>query len=87
MKHVRSLMIGGLILGLASCWLLAALAAAGVTPARVEETMRLSAQPGPTPFECPRNCAGARAMGLTAVQAAQCPRLDRDHDGVACYGD
>lgn len=38
-------------------------------------------------FVCPRNCDGARAMGLTAQQAATCPGLDRDRDGVACYGD
>ena len=38
-------------------------------------------------FTCPRNCAGAVAAGLTAQQAATCPGLDRDHDGVACYGD
>jgi hypothetical protein len=35
---------------------------------------------------CPRNCEGARAMGLSPQQAAQCG-LDRDGDGVACYGD
>lgn len=38
-------------------------------------------------FVCPRNCDGAVAMGLSPQQAATCPRLDRDHDGVACYGD
>jgi hypothetical protein len=42
------------------------------------------AQPG---FVCPRNCDGAVAMGLSAQQAASCPGLDRDKDGVACYGD
>jgi hypothetical protein len=42
---------------------------------------------GPTSFICPKNCDGAIAMGLTAQQAATCPGLDRDHDGVACYGD
>nr|MCU0496938.1 SH3 domain-containing protein [Anaerolineae bacterium] len=41
---------------------------------------------GPTSFSCPSNCEGARAMGLTAEQAARCG-LDRDGDGVACYGD
>lgn len=35
----------------------------------------------------PRNCATAVAMGLSAVQAAQWSHLDRDSDGVACYGD
>lgn len=38
-------------------------------------------------FTCPSNCDGARAMGLTASQAATCPGLDRDGDGVACYDD
>jgi len=42
---------------------------------------------GPIEFTCPRNCDEARAMGLTAQQAAQCSHLDRDGDGVACYGD
>lgn len=37
-------------------------------------------------FQCPRNCDGARAAGLSAQQAASCG-LDRDGDGVACYGD
>jgi uncharacterized protein YraI len=35
---------------------------------------------------CPDNCSQARAWGLTASEAAACG-LDRDHDGVACYGD
>ena len=35
----------------------------------------------------PANCAEAVAMGLTDVQAAQWDHLDRDGDGVACYGD
>jgi hypothetical protein len=35
----------------------------------------------------PENCDEAVAMGLTAQQAAQWPHLDRDKDGVACYGD
>ena len=35
----------------------------------------------------PDNCAEAVAMGLTAQQAAQWSHLDRDNDGVACYGD
>ncbi len=37
-------------------------------------------------FTCPSNCDGAVAMGLSAAQAASCG-LDRDGDGVACYGD
>lgn len=35
----------------------------------------------------PGNCATAVAMGLSPQQAAQWPHLDRDKDGVACYGD
>lgn len=35
----------------------------------------------------PENCDEAVAMGLSAVQAAQYDHLDRDKDGVACYGD
>lgn len=35
----------------------------------------------------PDNCAEAVAMGLTAQQAGQWSHLDRDNDGVACYGD
>jgi hypothetical protein len=35
---------------------------------------------------CPRNCTEAVAWGYTAEQAAACG-LDRDGDGVACYGD
>lgn len=37
-------------------------------------------------FECPANCTEAKARGVSAVQAAGCG-LDRDGDGVACYGD
>lgn len=39
------------------------------------------------PSRRPQNCTDARAMGLTAEQAAQWDHLDRDDDGVACYGD
>jgi hypothetical protein len=35
----------------------------------------------------PANCAEAVAWGYTAQQAAQWSHLDRDGDGVACYGD
>lgn len=35
----------------------------------------------------PDNCTEAVAMGLTDVQAGQYSHLDRDDDGVACYGD
>jgi hypothetical protein len=36
------------------------------------------------PLACPRNCAEARALGFSPQQAAQCPNLDGDRDGVAC---
>ena len=35
----------------------------------------------------PDNCDEAVAMGLSAQEAAQYDHLDRDGDGVACYGD
>lgn len=35
----------------------------------------------------PDNCEEARAMGLSEREAAQWDHLDRDNDGVACYGD
>lgn len=36
----------------------------------------------------PRNCDTAKSYGLDAATIASCwPHLDRDHDGVACYGD
>lgn len=58
-------------------------------PVQVQSTAPLPQinQSAPSGFTCPRNCDGARAMGLTAEQAATCPGLDRDRDGVACYGD
>ncbi len=37
--------------------------------------------------QCPANCTEAVALGWTARQAARCSHLDRDGDGVACYGD
>lgn len=43
--------------------------------------------PAPPAVRRPANCAEAVAMGLSAVEAAQWPHLDRDKDGVACYGD
>jgi hypothetical protein len=45
--------------------------------------------PTPTPkLSCPLNCQTAIARGMSDEQAAfQCPKLDEDHDGVACYGD
>lgn len=39
------------------------------------------------PARRPNNCADARAMGLNASQAGSWSHLDRDGDGVACYGD
>lgn len=43
-------------------------------------------QPAVQPKTCPRNCDEAKKMGLSPQEAAACG-LDRDHDGVACYGD
>ncbi|GEM_PF-6817333 len=42
---------------------------------------------GPTALPRPSNCAEAVEWGYTAEQAAQWSHLDRDNDGVACYGD
>jgi hypothetical protein len=42
---------------------------------------------GSTTSQRPGNCSTAVAMGLSAQQAAQWSHLDRDGDGVACYGD
>jgi uncharacterized protein YgiM (DUF1202 family) len=50
-------------------------------------------QPPPVVDVCsqyarPSNCDTAVTYGLSAAQVAACwPHLDRDHDGVACYGD
>lgn len=42
--------------------------------------------PAPT-YERPRNCATAVAYGLGEAEIAQrWPHLDRDKDGVACFG-
>ena len=41
----------------------------------------------PTALARPRNCAQAVEWGYTAQQSAQWSHLDRDGDGVACYGD
>lgn len=38
------------------------------------------------PSDCPSTCAQAVAQGLSPEQSAACG-LDRDQDGVACYGD
>lgn len=37
--------------------------------------------------EVPSSCAEARRMGLSARAAGRYSHLDRDGDGVACYGD
>lgn len=47
----------------------------------------VATQGGSTTQQVPRNCDEAVAMGLTAQEAAQWSHLDRDNDGVACYGD
>lgn len=44
------------------------------------------AAPQQQTFTCPANCDEAVARGLSASQAASCG-LDRDGDGVACYGE
>lgn len=54
-------------------------------PAPVVEQPAAPAAPANTAR--PRNCDEAVAWGLTPEQAAQWPHLDRDKDGVACYGD
>jgi hypothetical protein len=54
----------------------------------VEQSAAVVEQPAATGNTVrPANCTEARAMGLTAEQAAQWSHLDRDKDGVACYGD
>jgi hypothetical protein len=50
-----------------------------------EVTPPVQSQP-PAQNTCPRNCTEAVAWGYSAEQAAACG-LDRDGDGVACYGD
>jgi hypothetical protein len=35
---------------------------------------------------CPKSCSECVKKGWSAQQCGQCPNLDRDHDGVACYG-
>ena len=63
-----------------------------IAPQSVRFTPRPS--PSPTPTEAssnnnrrPDNCSQARAWGLTAREAGRWSHLDRDGDGVACYGD
>lgn len=59
------------------------------TPAPGDPVLPVVVAPTPVPANTgrPKNCAEAVAWGLTAEQAAQWPHLDRDKDGVACYGD
>lgn len=62
-------------------------AAAPAAPAE-GQAPSVATQPAPgASVQRPGNCSTAVAMGLTAEQAAQWSNLDRDNDGVACYGD
>lgn len=57
-------------------------------PIATESSMIVAtAAPVDTRIPRPGNCSTAVAMGLGAQTAAQFPNLDRDNDGVACYGD
>lgn len=65
---------------------------APVQPEQPAQPVQPTQPPPPPPPPAPAggrpgNCATAVAMGLSAVQAAQWSHLDRDKDGVACYGD
>lgn len=53
----------------------------GIVPTLEAQTTVSTALPRPA------NCDQALAWGYTAEQAGQFPNLDRDGDGVACYGD
>jgi hypothetical protein len=54
---------------------------------QVQSQPQQPVNPPPAGQVRPGNCATAVAMGLTAQEAAQWSHLDRDRDGVACYGD
>jgi hypothetical protein len=54
------------------------------TRTRQPTVVRQSVAPA---VSCPRTCATAIARGMSAQEAGQCRNLDRDKDGVACYGD
>jgi len=41
---------------------------------------------GGLPGPCPKNCTACVAAGWTAEQCGKCANLDRDKDGLACYG-
>lgn len=60
---------------------------APLQPTRAPQPTVAFVPPPPQGQQRPRNCATAVAMGLSAVEAAQWNHLDRDNDGVACYGD
>lgn len=53
----------------------------------VQQALPVASPVQPAAGVRPKNCAEAVAMGLSDVEAAQWDHLDRDHDGVACYGD
>jgi hypothetical protein len=57
------------------------------TSRRPTNAPRITNTPRATSLPRPANCDEAVAMGYTAEQAAQWSHLDRDGDGVACYGD
>lgn len=62
--------------------------ATAVPPTRVPmQQAPVNQQPPQNSQRRPANCDEAVAMGLSDVEAAQWDHLDRDHDGVACYGD
>lgn len=52
-----------------------------------QQQQQVNTQPQQPAAQIPDNCDEAVAMGLTAEQAGQYDHLDRDNDGVACYGD
>jgi len=56
-------------------------------PPVIQPTQPPAVQPAQPPGGRPGNCSTAVAMGLSPQQAAQWSHLDRDKDGVACYGD
>lgn len=63
------------------------LMSAAPTPIQIfQPEMTPPVLPPPAQSVCPRNCTEAVAWGYSAQQAAACG-LDRDGDGVACYGD
>lgn len=59
----------------------------GTAAAPVRVNTSVPAQIAPPAVARPGNCKTAVAAGLSAEQAAQWSHLDRDDDGVACYGE